>query len=196
MPSPAIATTAPAARRSATIARLSAGRTPARTASGRQADLAGHGGGGGRVVPRHHDDLQSVSAQAPDRVGAPGFHGVRQTEETRQTSVDSYEHHRLAALCRGSTLGRQRVDGHAVALQERSTANDHPVSFDAGDCSRTRLRVEFPRGRQLQSAVSGSLDNRRRERVLAGLFDSRGKVQELVRILPLHCTDRSEARPA
>ena len=178
MPSPAIATMRPSACRRLTTSLFCSGRTSAWTSS--IPSLRATASAVVRLSPVSMTMRRPSARSASSAPGVVGLIGSATHDQARRPAVDRDEHHRLAfgAPPLGALGQRAGIDLQArqqPLIAERDLAAVDPAAHAlAGD------RVEPARLRELQAALLGSGDDRRRERMLARPLEAGGEPQQLV----------------
>ena len=116
--------------------------------------------GGGSVVARQHDDLQSLLVQRPDRFGRGVLDRIRDADQAGGPAVDRDEHDRLALAAKRRRLAHPaRAGSIASVLQQRAVAERDRPATDRASHALAGCRLEV--GRRLQSELRSPRRRRR-----------------------------------
>ncbi len=132
-----------------------------------------NGFGSPPVVAGEHHDPQALGAEGRERFGGCGFDRISHPEERRQPMIDCQVHDRLTLQAQSFGVFGASCDVHPLVRHQREVADRDGVgqlSDDALAWHRHDAGCPWNRER----AAPGCVDDRRAQRVFAGLFNGRG----------------------
>jgi hypothetical protein len=159
IPSPAIATTRPSARRRSTTSCFCAGMTSASKAS--SLELRGHRLRGAAAVARQHDHANAFVAQRLERFLRGGLDRIGDAQESRWPAVDGDEEDRLSFGAQGLRAVSQRGGIGAHFGKKRGAAHHDRAAVHRSGDALSGDAAEVGGGRERCTALLARLVSRR-----------------------------------
>ena len=143
-------------------------------------DGGGNALSGGQAVAGQHYRAHPELAQVHDGGFGGGARGVGDRDDPGRGAVegDLYGGASLPGQCR-CALG-EAVEADVLALQQPRVADGEPMAVDGGDRAETGDGLEVLDLRELEAALTGGVDDRLREWVLAVAFSGGHETEEPV----------------